>query len=179
MSESYCLQDVPQADGEASRFFLSSNPAGWGSNPGATFSEAVQSLAGAIKASMDPLAPQAVTVALSHVVLDGQGYHVEARGQISRVPTKVSERPGKVWQKMKAGQLLDSFLLRGSAFEKAPDREVWAAACVAASAMRLDGADLRRMNDYLAIALLARMGIADVTDYDLPHVSQMQKTVSG
>jgi hypothetical protein len=83
----------------------------------------------------------------------------------------VNERPGQLWNGggLQAGRLLDSFLRREMAYLRGTDLQIWKAAAAAAAAMALDGADLRRLNDYLAVALLARAGFAGVKDSALPH----------
>jgi hypothetical protein len=170
MSNPYRLMDFPESPGAASRWFVGSTVGGWPGDAGEIFGDAVQALSLAIRGSMKPLAPEPQTFALSQVQKGKDGSYVAApRGEITRVPVSISERPGAIWQGMNGAGLLDSFLRREIAFEKAPDKEVWKAAAAAAEAMALEGRALRTMNDWLCVALLSRCGVSDVRDSDLPH----------
>jgi hypothetical protein len=172
MPSSYRLADIPESSSEASRYFIPATPGGFAQDSGTVFADAVQALCIAIRSSRKPLAPLPVKMALSQVVKGQDGsYSVGPRGEVSLVQDAVNERPGALWggNGLKAGRLLDSFLRREVSYSKAPDSMVWKAAAAAAAAMRLDGADLRRLNDYLAVALLARAGFAGVKDSALPH----------
>jgi hypothetical protein len=171
MSKAYSLLEVPESSTEVSRWFIPAHQNGIAADPGTAFATAVQALSIGIRSTRKPLAPEPVTLPLSQILKTRDGYSVGSRGEITLVPNPVNERPGKLWSAMSGSQLVDSFLRRdpGGAFEKAPDRSVWLAAGEAAEAMKLDGADLRKMNDYLAVALLARAGFAGVKDSALPH----------
>ncbi len=171
MPSSYRLADVPESSSEASRYFIPATPGGFVQDSGTVFADACQSLCISIRSSRKPLTPAPVALPLVQVVKGRDGYIIGSRGEITLVANAVNERPGALWggNGLKAGRLLDSFLQREVAYSKAPDAMVWKAAAAAAAAMRLDGADLRRMNDYLAVALLARAGFAGVKDSALPH----------
>lgn len=171
-SGSYTLAEVPESSSDASRYFIPVTPAGWGQDSGRVFADAAQALCIAIRSSRKPLAPAPVKVPLSQVQKGRDGsYGVVPRGEATLVPNAVNERPGALWggNGLKAGRLLDSFLRREVAYSKAPDSMVWKAAAAAAEAMSLGGSDLRKLNDYLAVALLARAGFAGVKDSALPH----------
>jgi hypothetical protein len=171
MPSSYSLRDVPESSSDASRYFIPATPSGFAQDSGTVFADACQSLCIGIRSSRKPLAPAPVTLPLSQVLKTRDGYQVGPRGEVRLVANAVNERPGALWggNGLKAGRLLDSFLRREVAYSKSPDSMVWKAAAAAAEAMRLDGADLRRLNDYLAVALLARAGFAGVKDSALPH----------
>ena len=84
------------------------------------------------------------------------------------MPTHESTRPGKMWKRLKAGALLDDFLLGGEAWEKAPDAEVWAALRDTAEIHALEGDALRKLNDTVSRLVCLRAGLKVDADA-LPH----------
>jgi hypothetical protein len=148
-----------------SRFVQSISPAGWRGPSETIFVGVLARLAADRIAEAVPYSPRRLEVVLRQVSLVGGSYVLEERGVIARVPAFESRRPGRVWKRLDAGVLLDSFLLGGEAWEKAPDREVWEAARAVAEAHGFRGRGLRALNDHIAQLVCVRAGI-DITGPD-------------
>lgn len=164
----YDVRAVP-SNPRGSRWFLPSSPGGNGVVPAENLGRVAHSLAGEIKSGMTTAAPPMVEVEFQAVcrLRDGS-YELRPRGSVILQQAFVSERPGRIWQKAEGPAMLDDFLMRGEAFEKAPDREIWAALLSTVAAHSLDGEGNRLLQDAVSVALAARAGIS-VTAFDLPH----------
>lgn len=169
MSTPYDPYSVPEAPGSGSRFFLAFTPAGWKTAPAENVAGVYRSLLSDRQREAQAFTPQPVEVALRQVSLVGGEYVVEDRGVVVRNPSFESRRPGQRWRKLEGGGLLDSFYVGGPAFDNAPDLEVWEAARATAEAHLLTGKALRQLNDWTAVLVCLRAGVA-VSDSELPYV---------
>ncbi len=155
-----------------SRFFQPVSPAGWPSGPDHVFASVLTNLLADRVAESSRFKPSQVSVTLKMVARVGDSYELADRGEVSRVPSLESRRPGQRWRKMEGGELLDSFFVGGDAFAKAPDLEVWEAAREVAEAHSLRAGALRGLNDAAACLLCLRAGFI-VDRGKLPHPSGM------
>jgi hypothetical protein len=171
----YDFHDVPALP-DRSRWLLSTSPSGFSMAPQETFSLALKNLLAERKAAAAAWTPEPVTVRLKMVVRRGDSFELAERGEVVALPTAVSARPGKRWrQGEKApGEALDGLYLGLDPWwSSMPDGEAWDCAVQVAAASGLGTAALRVLNDSLALLLLARAGIPQVRDSDLPHPAGM------
>jgi hypothetical protein len=173
----YDFHDVPALP-DRSRWLLATSPSGFSMAPQETFSLALKNLLSERKASLAAFVPGLVSVQLKMVVRRGDSHELAERGDtpIEGLPTAVSARPGRRWrQGEKApGEALDGlFLGLEPWWSSMPDGEAWDCAVMVAETAHLDTRALRVLNDSLALLLLARAGLAQFRDYDLPHPAGM------
>jgi hypothetical protein len=105
---------------------------------------------------------------LKAVLFDGEGYSLVARGAVEGHLTVQPHRPSKLWKQLKAGELIDSFLMGSDAYRSAPDSEVYDALLAVCEAERITAEGLRQLNIAVAITLAVRVGFV-VLPENLPN----------
>src|SRR5687768_10459809 len=103
--------DVPKCPGLGSRFSIASSPIGWEIGSAKVLPLVYGGLLGDRAKEMQPLRPEPVSVSLKSVVTRGSEYVLIDRATVTAVPSLKSVRPGRVWRKAEAGELLDECFL--------------------------------------------------------------------
>jgi hypothetical protein len=174
----YQLEDVPVAD-VGSRFALPQTPAGFDTSPDEAVGAAFQSLVGSRRSTMQPVTPEAITIPLKIAVKVAGEWQLQDRGQVVKVPTLQSCRPGKRIGVAPSGEVLDSLALGHSpGWTEAPDDLIWKSMLVVCRELDLEGAGWRQTVDSVARLVCLRAGV-EVAEDQLPPVSVMQRTVTG
>lgn len=167
---SYDILEVPPRAGASSRFAIATSPTGINVTPAANLSICYGHALQQRVAEAEPLAPLAKDVILRKLVRTATGaYELRDCRALRLVPDAKPVGSGRFAKlNVQGGALLDDLFLGGEAWRQARDTDIYEAARQLAAAESIQGNDLRRLNELVQLAILARAGITRFERWNLP-----------